>query len=244
MIAQRLRTLGALLGAALFIITLGAPRLLAQKGKKGGKGDAPALVVVGGESVDFGTVKSGYHRKIVTLTNSGTDTLRLLGALNTDCGCVAAETSASYIAPGDSAQVEVTLLVGGSSQSGTKRFTIATNDPVRPEVTVTLKMNIVNDLAIKPATFLVTPSQSGAIATVVIRNTSDLPLTIGAPTLADTGAMQVTIDANETKLLPGEELKVDVLVKTPTNAVAPGYALFRTSSSAQPEVRVYFVGKE
>ena len=239
--AQLLRTLGALLGAATLIATLGGPTALAQKGKGGGK--SSSLVVVGGETIDFGTLKSGYHRKMITLANRGTDTLRFLGEFSTDCGCVAAETEATYIPPGDSAEMEVTLLVAGSSQSGTRRITISTNDPVRPEVTITLKMNLVNDLEIKPATFLVAPSKSGSPTTVVIRNTSDLPLTISAPALADTGGMQVTIDAKETKLQPGDELKVTAVVKSSNGAIAPGYALFRTSSASQPELRVYFVGK-
>jgi hypothetical protein len=139
-------------GWAAFLLLLAAVPAVAE-GSAGG----PRLVV-DRESHDFGVAaqEQEVHAEF-TITNAGDALLEKPATEKTagikavaDCGCYGTTLSATEIPPGGTATLKVsfrTLMLVGPI---TKRLTLHSNDPVRPMVTITLRILVGAGVVVDP----------------------------------------------------------------------------------------------
>ncbi len=104
-----------------------------------GAGKNAPRIAVDNPVFNFGTVLSGPQvRHVFTVRNTGKSEL-IIGRVLPSCGCTAAAPSRTRLAPGESAEIPVTvntrLLAGPAADT----VEIVTNDPVQP--TLTLRIN-------------------------------------------------------------------------------------------------------
>jgi hypothetical protein len=91
---------------------------------------------------DFGTVINGVTVKhIFKIRNAGTAPL-ILGAVQTSCGCTAAQPTKTNIAPGEESAIAVTFDTRSDHGAATRVVTVATNDPKHQQLTLTLKGDV------------------------------------------------------------------------------------------------------
>jgi hypothetical protein len=111
---------------------------------------APSLVAEPPE-FDFGIVAQNQSRDAkFTLKNVGTKPVHIHKPL-ADCGCYAATLDAHDVAPGGEVTVKVRFETGTSwSGAITKKLRILSDDPVRGELVLPLKMNIVAGVVLDP----------------------------------------------------------------------------------------------
>lgn len=91
---------------------------------------------------DFGEV---YEDEKIThtyvFTNNGSGALQILNT-KTSCGCTAAIGTKDLIPPGGSSQIEVTYSVGKGKGEKSRTVTVSSNDPVNPQVQLTIKGSV------------------------------------------------------------------------------------------------------
>ena len=92
---------------------------------------------------DFGNINQG---EVVThsfvISNNGGDVLKIKD-VKAACGCTAAKPDKSELGPGESTNIVVTFNSKGRKGPQTKTVTVSTNDSEKPQVTLTIKCNIV-----------------------------------------------------------------------------------------------------
>jgi hypothetical protein len=91
---------------------------------------------------DFGTVINGVTVKhIFKIRNAGTAPL-VFGAVQTSCGCTAAQPTKTNIAPGEESAIAVTFDTRPDHGAATRVVSVATNDPKHQQLTLTLKGDV------------------------------------------------------------------------------------------------------
>lgn len=92
---------------------------------------------------DFGNINQGdvvAHTFIIS--NNGGDILKILD-VKASCGCTAANPDKKELKPGESTNIAVSFNSKGRKGPQTKTVTVTTNDPDKPNVSLTIKGNIV-----------------------------------------------------------------------------------------------------
>src|SRR5438552_3085670 len=77
-------------------------------------GNKPKLVVVGGDTVDWGKRGPGVLKHTIKLTNAGGDTLKIAG-VHPSCGCTTAPLDRNVLLTGDTATIDVKVDVPAAS---------------------------------------------------------------------------------------------------------------------------------
>ncbi len=99
-------------------------------------------------SHDFGNINQGEvvsHSFVIS--NNGGDLLKIKD-VKAACGCTAAKPDKSELGPGESTNIVVTFNSKGRKGPQTKTVTVSTNDSEKPQVTLTIKCNIlVNEVS-------------------------------------------------------------------------------------------------
>lgn len=100
---------------------------------------------------DFGQVRAGAkveHR--LKITNTGSADLNITN-VRTNCGCAVAGDYPRTLAPGVSGEIPLALTTANMNGPFQKTVTIYSNDPVRPQLTLTLKGDARPLIALQPA---------------------------------------------------------------------------------------------
>ena len=89
---------------------------------------------------NFGDINQG---DVVThsfvIANNGGDLLKI-SSVKASCGCTAANPDKNELKPGESTNIVVTFNSKGRKGPQTKTVTVTTNDPEKPQVTLTYQM--------------------------------------------------------------------------------------------------------
>jgi Protein of unknown function (DUF1573) len=100
---------------------------------------------------DFGTVAEGeLARHTFEVKNAGDAPLEIR-SVSASCGCTAAAPKEKQIAPGASGRIEVTFDTTGRPGRAEKTVAVVSDDPKKPNTTLTIKVEVVNLLAFEPA---------------------------------------------------------------------------------------------
>lgn len=93
-------------------------------------------------SHDFGVVRQGDDVKTeFTITNKGKEELKIF-KIKSSCGCTVGSADKLSLKPGESTQIKVTYSSKGMMGDESRNVTIYSNDPVRPEQTLTIKAQV------------------------------------------------------------------------------------------------------
>lgn len=127
---------------------------------------------------DFGTVWTGpdlLHS--FTLTNAGDKALEI-SAVRPSCGCTIAGTYPKKLAPGESGEFPFKMNSGKLRGNFAKHITITSNDPITPNLRLTLRGDVRQHVDVTPATasFGRITDQEPKTRELMITNNSDGPL--------------------------------------------------------------------
>ncbi|MEW6348974.1 MAG: DUF1573 domain-containing protein [Thermodesulfobacteriota bacterium] len=106
------------------------------------------------ETHDYGKVAYGSTvKEHFSLTNNGDQTL-VIKKIRADCGCTKAIKGSAEVPPGGKTEI-VTEFDTTDLSPGRKRkhVYVRTNDPTRPEVTLTVYADVVRELVVEPPSF-------------------------------------------------------------------------------------------
>ena len=130
----------------------------------------PVLTVVGGNEFSFGDIPNygPSHSKILTIRNTGTDTL-VISSVYAICGCTGTLLSGDHVPPGDSVELEITFDQREFTGPITKIVQVGSNDPARKTVTITFTANVMKGIFIDPEYVFITTT---------VDSTTTVPITI------------------------------------------------------------------
>jgi len=105
-------------------------------------------------SFDFGKPMEGEKAKAVfSFKNTGDADLEIT-QIRASCGCTNARTTETRIIPGRSASIEAVFNTAGYPGKVSKTVTVATNDPARSTVVLTIKGEVIPIAELKPQPYL------------------------------------------------------------------------------------------
>lgn len=112
---------------------------------------------------DFGTVENGpIVAHTFKLKNYGPGTIEI-ASVDSGCGCTAALVSAPTLAPGQESAVEVSLDTYKLSGEQSKAVVVRSNDPVRPELPLTLHGYVATGMSAAPSRLFLGRLPAGAV---------------------------------------------------------------------------------
>jgi uncharacterized protein DUF1573 len=117
---------------------------------------------------DFGSVEQGFiveHR--FEVVNQGDQALDIK-SVKSSCGCSATLESSKTLAPGERGWVEASLDTVRLSGPQVKAVRVKTNDPVQPELTLTLHGTVLADVVADPRQVFFGRVERGEVATSVV----------------------------------------------------------------------------
>jgi hypothetical protein len=154
---------------------------------------------------DFGTLDvENKGRQEFIVTNRGNALLKLTKG-DTTCRCTASDLDKSELPPGESTQIVLTFRPADEPGPYKQSATFYTNDPTRPEFTLTITGKITATLRLKPAVLTLSriSGHESTSGTVTILNYLDQPLELSNPRFEENANRQY-FDATFTPLSDGE----------------------------------------
>ncbi|MEN3026423.1 MAG: DUF1573 domain-containing protein [Chlorobiota bacterium] len=202
----------------------------------------PKLEIVGGDTYDWGKVgpKDDPLQAKITLKNVGTEVLRI-ERVQPACGCTAAPLDKTELKPGETATMDVTLRIGGSTGPVTRTVSIVSNDPSAPTRTLWLKAEIVRPLAFIPAQYFVFVDMrvgQEAKAILTLKNMSQQEVRLYD--IETTPGLSLNLK-NNTVLKPGQQVELVARVTPTQKGYYSAMVRMKTSHPEYPtlEVPVY-----
>ncbi len=176
---------------------------------------------------DFGKVRKGnmvtYQYKF---TNTGTDKL-IITSVHPTCGCTAALASSQEILPGGGGII--TAQFNSSDYMGpvTKTIIVATNDPSKPTITLTISGEVVTDLSINPSVLFLGSIKQGGTKEQILN------IFMAAP------SVQITSVTSSNPYIKVTSVARAISQETLKVAVSPDAAIGPINS----EIDVFYTGK-
>ncbi len=199
--------------------------------------EAPSIVFEN-PNHDFGTVYSGEKSEhLFKFENRGKGNL-IIKHVKTSCGCTAAASTKENIPPGGSSEIKAIFSAGQDPGKVKKEITVTTNDPVTPQLKLSLTGNVVKEVVTKPSWLnFGAITKGGADAkTIEVSPGTDFNLEV---TGVESDNPDVTVSCRK----DGENYIIDVAMK----ADAPigkqrGKITIATNSTRQQKVIIPFSG--
>jgi hypothetical protein len=189
---------------------------------------------------DFGTIDNG---PVVThtfkLKNYGPSSIEIRSVEST-CGCTAILASTPELAPGAEGGVEVALDTYKLSGEQAKTITVKSNDPIRPELPLTLHGFVATDMRAAPARLYLGHLPAGAVVS------QHIDVKLARPDVQITG---VTTDSGRFSVestpldAPEHGVRVRVtLLPTATTGTFDDRIVVTSTSERQPKITIPVLG--
>lgn len=192
---------------------------------------------------DFGTTSAvtavtGTFR----FKNAG-DAELVIGKPATSCGCTTTGVKPDKLQPGEGGELTFTLSVGGGRGPMQKNITVPTNDPTQPQVTLAIRVEMLQAFQISPQSVNLGQMRAGTETNFVIavRRTDDRPL----------GLQSVTVKGSrltaEVKPVAGDDKAAEIHVHA---RMGDGFGTFNEQiqgigdSTGQPLFTVVVFGQQ
>ncbi len=202
----------------------------------------PKLEIVGGDTYDWGKVgpKDDPLKAKITLRNAGTEVLKI-ERVQPGCGCTTAPLDKTELRPGETATMDVTLRVGGTTGPVTRSVAIYSNDPSAPTKMLWLKAEVVRPLAFMPAQYFVfTDMRVGqeSKAVLTLKNMSQQEVTLYD--IETTPGLQLNL-GKRTVLKPGQQIELIARVTPQQKGYYSAMVRMKTTHPEYPtlEIPVY-----
>jgi len=166
----------------------------------------------------FGRVTQGTLVKYVFIVSNAGDQTLIISRVSPGCHCTTAGDWARQVEPGKTGVIPIQFDSGSFFGDVTKTITVASNDKLAPNQTLTLRGKIWKEIEVNPqfAYITVMPDETSNLTTVVhVINQSDEPVTLSDPTSAN-GLFKAELKT----IKPGREFEVTVTAVPP---LAPGH---------------------
>lgn len=141
----------------------------------------PKIEIIGGDTYDWGQVKvfESPLKTLVKVKNTGNQPLRIF-EVKPACGCTTAPLDKDILQPGEIATLDIKLDLKNNLGPVTKDINIMTNDPVRKNIKLILKADVVTTLDKEPKFFAFNTVKPGekSEAKVTVTNYSDHDIVI------------------------------------------------------------------
>lgn len=199
----------------------------------------PKIEVVGGKEFDFGDVFAGSKvEKIVTIKNSGSDTL-IITNVKASCGCTATLLSDKVLPPKKTTTLNIGFDSRGFDGTVHKTVTITSNDSTNPSLLIAFKANVVSLLKFEPSYIYFAQLRPDSIASlnITVKNNSKDPVEIKSIQNKITG---LKLDILQRKLMPQETTQINVTFIAISEGMIQGDVIFNTDSKKQAQVPLRF----
>lgn len=195
--------------------------------------------------VDLGAVYSGtVVRTPIAISNAGTEPLTITN-VRTSCGCTTVKQPTEPLKPGESATIEVEFNSAGFRGRAVKYVYLQTNDPSADYHTITLRVDIKEELVPVPPISVLwlgnIPVGKAHAKTMTFANTSGVRLSVkkvsGLPT-----SVKATVRAKS--VAPSDTLEILLTITPDREGYVNAEAFLETSSTKQPRVplRITYIG--
>lgn len=193
---------------------------------------------------DFGNVspKQRIISAKVTITNPGTDTLRITD-IKPACGCTSTPLDKYTIVAGDTATLTINFRTTGYKGNVKKAVAIYTNIPQQEEMYIFIQCNIVYPISFAPNEYLVFinfETTQHYTQDVSLTNSTDKPITIKDLSISD-GNLTVNLKPGDI-LEPGVATKLSVTFSPTEKKLFHGAISFNTDCEDDPVFRVFIKG--
>ncbi|WP_224957222.1 DUF1573 domain-containing protein [Geomonas subterranea] len=200
---------------------------------------APELLVDRG-TFNFGTVAQGKKvQHSFAIKNNGDAPLQIK-KLDASCGCTAAKPSASLVAPGKSAEIEVTFDSASFSGKVAKTVTLTSNAGKTPVYTFTLEGTVLEQLQVTPrqVSLGAVGSSTPTLGKVSITNNGNATVKLLNVSVTSS-SLQIKATIRKGELRPGEtgSIEISVMAK-PEAKILSGYLHITTSHPQKKEITV------
>ena len=206
---------------------------------------AQPKIVIAKTDIELGTVYNGaIVRTPITISNAGTEPL-LITSVRTSCGCTTVKQPNETLKPGESETFEVEFNSSGFRGRYAKYVYLQTNDPSADYQTVTLRVDIKEELVPVPPVSVAwlgnIPVGKTYTQTMRFTNQSGGKLTLrkftGLPS-------SVTATVRPKTASPGDTVEVHLTVKPDQEGYTNAEVKLETSSTRQPQVpiRITYIG--
>lgn len=197
---------------------------------------------------DFGRIMDTASVFIdIPFKNAGTGSLDILDTHAT-CGCTLGRLEQTSYAPGQSGLLKVEFKPQGKNGPQLQRITIRSNDPVQPEVTVTITADVEPVVMIEPKLLQFGEIQKGETRTATVKiigRTEDFAATFG--TVSNDEALSLEVLSTREVEMYGRKLRETEVQITLKNKAPVGRlqqsASIRTNDPRMPAVTVQVLGE-
>lgn len=198
---------------------------------------APDLQVANPQ-FDFGEVFQGDKvPHVFEFVNEGDENL-VIEKVRSSCGCTAVLVSEKVIPPGGKGELKANFDSTRFRNKVSKTIYLYSNDPVSPVMQLHIKGKVLELVTIEPAQihFGEIPAERTAVATVLLRNNGNKPLTLGKPSST---AVELVAKIPETAFSEGDEVTLEVqLTPKPGQVRFSGYVLVPVAGLPKNELRI------
>ena len=162
----------------------------------------PKIEISNNATYDWGRVKASEPmlKTVMVFKNVGTEPLKIY-SVSPACGCTTAPLTKTEIAPGDTAQLPISLNISSYTGKVNKTIAVHTNDPEHRSIDISLNAFVVRPLSLFPNILnfanLIVGEQS--VAKIVLNNTSDNSIKINS--------VEVTPKELKVNIKSGDEIK-------------------------------------
>jgi hypothetical protein len=199
----------------------------------------PKLVIEGGDTYDWGTIKQPKEplKATIKLRNEGTDTLKITD-VKPGCGCTTAPLDKNVLLPNETATMSVTLNVGSSGGHINKVIRVMSNDPINKDRTISLKANIFLPFTVTPIYFNYPGAEVGKESSAIVKVKNNTETTVHFTGVEPTPATMIVGMNNKTEIKPGEEIDVTTKI-TPVKAGSLSVTLrIKTDDKDMPVITI------
>jgi hypothetical protein len=200
----------------------------------------PKITILPSTTLDMGELVRGQKGdRIITIKNTGNDTLRIMN-VHATCGCTAAllTNEKTNLGPEDTAQVSISFNSQGQNGKVFKTVTIASNDTSNPQVTIQFTANVIAALGIDREMLsfsrIILDSTYNEIITLT-NPSKDRGLKILSTTTTVEG-MKVSLLKNA--LMPGEQTQMQIKYRPPKPGVLTGVIDIMTDHPIQSAMQI------
>jgi len=195
--------------------------------------------------IDLGTIYSGaLIRTPITISNAGTEPLTITN-VRTSCGCTTVKQPTEALKPGQSATIEVEFNSAGFRGRAVKYVYLQTNDPGADYHTITLRVDIKEELVPVPPVSVIwlgnVPVGKAQSKTMIFANASGAKLTVKKVSSLPS-SVKATIRPKT--LAPSDTLEIVLTITPDQEGYVNAEVFVETTSTKQPRVpfRITYIG--
>jgi hypothetical protein len=198
---------------------------------------APELQVLE-SNFDFGEVFQGDKvLHVYEFTNQGDEAL-LIDRVRSSCGCTAVLVSDKNLPPGGKGELQANFDSSRFRGAVSKTIYLYSNDPVRPVMQLQLQGKVLEIVGVEPnqVNFGQVKAQLPVMATVLLHNRGEKPLTLGKPRST---AAELLVKMPKVSFASGDQVSLELqLTPKPGQSRFSGYVLIPVDGVPKNELRI------